>query len=450
MSLTFHRANRVETGDPVTSGQLVDLALAFNDRLRSGIADGAERILYYTRNAFLNIDASAGLPQSHFFTQRQTVDPEHSEWPTGGPGESNGAELGANFPAFVFGSESLGLVDEGRRLTDPLVGGMPVEPAANTPQGYWELGKRQRGAYDSTTGAMASPSFAAARAYAAIRWRWWSPHGSSWGGFFPSPAVSATPCEDPDTSDEYGPPVNFEVFFTSLADGVTVKAYSGTCQDGPDLSTPGMYDDHIYAIGYAPWAYYVMLNDGTLEELSTNEWVEGPYAGEPQLLRAWGNHFERFGHRFAGELRGSEANAQAMVGRTVTKASRAFNHGRFLRQQYLLAPSKGMQAGDEVVSEYLTLSMSPGAEQSLFASAGFVFAAIFVIGTGSVSVASGGQIIGTVAANAAGRALALHPAPAEMILSSTGSVHIEVAELLDYKPAPWDAILVSRIGAARL
>jgi len=464
VAFTFPVAPTVAVGDEITSTQLVGLANAVNARLRSGIADGAERVAYLTRNAFLQMVNPSGdvwSPQSHFFTQRQAADPEHAEWPEGEPGEDNGATVGSNWPTYIYGAAALDLDSEAVRLTDPNYG-LPVEPAGPTILDHWRLGQQQRGAYDPATGALASPAFTAARAYAAIRWRWWSPQGASFGGYFASPALHVTPCEDPDATDGYPAPPNFDLFFTNLLTAATTT-YPGTCQDGPSLSVPGMYDLHVYAWGESPWAYYVLLNDGTLDELSKTEWVIGPFSGEPRLARAWGSHFERFMHRFAGEFRGVEANEQAMRGRSSTKYKLAADFGRILRQQYLLAPQRGVQVGDTIEAQYISATLGVGQSLGpLTAAEGCVFAALLADGsTASPSApvsatGANGLALGGVGVSPASpyQVLTFHPAPTQLTITAgtgfSGGVTVEVLELLEYTPGPWDVFLLMRVGGARM
>ena len=71
--ITFTRAPTVATGDPITSTQFAKLAAAFNDRLRSGFADGPWRIVFYLLSLFRqvrNSDAEGNLfpPLGEFFT----------------------------------------------------------------------------------------------------------------------------------------------------------------------------------------------------------------------------------------------------------------------------------------------------------------------------------------------------------------------------------------------
>ena len=453
MSLTYPVAPTVAAGDAITSTQLAGLADAINARLRCGLGDGAERVAFLTRNAFLQLQNPSGdvyLPQSHFFTQRQMADPEHTEWPEAEVGEDNGATTGSNWGAYVFGSEAIDLQSEAVRLTDPIEGFITT-PASTGTLDLWQLGKQQRGAYDPVTGAIACPAFTAAREYSKIRWRWWSPQGASWGGYFPSPALNVTACEDPDASDSYPAPPNFNVFFTNLSTGATTS-YPGTCSDGPSLSVPGMYDDHIYAWGETPWAYYVMLNNGTVDELSKTEWIIGPFSGEPRLGRAWAGMFERFGHRFAGEFRGVEANEKAMRARSVTRYKLAPNFRAIVSSQYLLAPQNGTQSGNEIPPIYQSAALGRGQSTVMTAADGMVFAGMLVTGSGSVSVTDqDGAAVGSASGLASVGVFS--PTAASLTLTasdSTSSVQVELLELLPYTPGPWDLFMMFRVGSARL
>src|ERR1044072_3248716 len=97
--LTFTRAPTVAVGDPILSSQFKLLARAFNDRLRSGVGDGAWRLCMYWFNLFRQVrnpsaDGFVFPSQAEFFEIYQLLDPEFHEgstWPVTGPGEAEGA-----------------------------------------------------------------------------------------------------------------------------------------------------------------------------------------------------------------------------------------------------------------------------------------------------------------------------------------------------------------------
>jgi hypothetical protein len=456
--ISFPSAPRVAVGERVRASDLRALADSANARLRSGIGDGVARIGYYYRNAALSLQRPAGLdyyPQADYWYRQQFASSD-TAWPGGETGVDSGADTGSILPAYVFGSDEIDLDSEAARLTGP--DGMPLTPATLDARGYWDLGKEQRGEWDPETGAIASPSFTAARAYAAIRWRWWSPQGASWGGYHPRPEIGPD-CEDPDASDLIGPPTNYLFTLTSLRDGYPDIAFDGSCQDGPDLSVPGMYDTHVAAWGEAPWAYYVLLNDGTLTEYSKAHYVEGPYTEAPYARRQWGQHLERIFSHFASEFRGVTQNEKAIDGKPKSWCAKSFDFRQFLRSQYLLAPARASTMGDWLNPVYPVRNVTVTPSPSLFPDDGCCLAAALVEashpsrattvqaldGDGAV-IASVGVTPETPAAT-----MRFHPCPAELRFQCTeyvGPISVEVAELMEYWPAPWDWFLVLRISGA--
>ena len=430
--ITFPTSPRVTPGEPLRAGHLQGLSSAINARLRSGIADGVPRIGYYWRNLALQAGVS-DTSQAQFWTHRHDG------------GDSPPPETGSILPAFTFGT---GAVDaEAVRLN-----GLPLAPGGTTASDYWALGKSQRGAWDPESGAISSPSFTAARGYSGIRWRWWSPQGAAWGGYLPSPALLGTSCEDPNTSDDIPAPPNYALYLTSLRTGYADIAFDGTCQDGPDVSTPGMYDSHVYAWGDTPWSYVVQLNDGTVTEYSKAHYVEGPYTGDPRLRRTWARGIERIMSHFAAEFRGVDGNAGVARSNWWRKA---LDFQRFLRAQYLLAPARGTTMGDSIVDHYPTQTLSTKPSPVLLPAAGCVFAACLVSGavrdTVTIEAVDGEVVISTTALtpDTSSVVMVWHPTPSSLSFSmdrNAGRVTVEVAELMDYRPGPWDWLLVTRIG----
>src|SRR5438477_5193916 len=111
--LTFTRAPTVAAGGKITSLQLYKFARAFNDRLRSGLADGTWRIHFWFLNLwrqirnpnFSTVDvplAGAWPSQAEALEFYIHLDPEEgiSEWPVTGPGEPEGLNLGNCLAAF--------------------------------------------------------------------------------------------------------------------------------------------------------------------------------------------------------------------------------------------------------------------------------------------------------------------------------------------------------------
>jgi hypothetical protein len=166
MAISFTRAPTVASGDKITSAQYRALARAFNDRIRSGVGDPVFRVCWYMLQAarqIRNSDGALAFPSNaEFFEFYQHIDPTDGEWPLAGPGETEGTNVASVLGEFVFGSEGRDLYSEAERTTDPAAGGIDMlAPTSNVER--WIVGKLQRGAYDAATGALASPSFKAAR-----------------------------------------------------------------------------------------------------------------------------------------------------------------------------------------------------------------------------------------------------------------------------------------------
>src|ERR1019366_9142222 len=120
---------------------------------------------------------------------------------------------------------------------------------------------------DPTTGAQGSPAWSAARSHYSLATSGRSPHGNAYGGYLPSPNLSDTPCADPDDSDDFPAPPNYLIHFTPLKEGLPPIDYPGTCRPVPGGDA---YADNVAWISYTPWAYYVWLNNGTLQVLPTS------------------------------------------------------------------------------------------------------------------------------------------------------------------------------------
>jgi hypothetical protein len=377
--LTFQRAPTVAPGGGVDSAQLAALALAFNDRLRSGLGDPTKRIAFYIAAAFRqmrNPDSSGFLwPAQHeFFTAYQMRPETDGEWPATWPGLPEGANVTNPIAAWIWGNEAMAAETESTRL-----GAMPWSLDGQAPESEEDLfllGVAQRGAIDPVSGAVGCPAWDAARSWSRIRYGRSSPHGNAYGGWIPAPQFQPDDCYDPDPTDLVPAPPNYKIEFTRLAasasadafhhastrtddDGRLVLTYAGTCW-AVDTDGDGVvdYQDHIAGIGYSPWGYVVLLNSGAVDVLPTAEWMEGPYTGVPRLSKVPGDHLPRLMNAFAREFRGDVQQvlaAENLAGRTerpVRWNDAAFNVRQFQGRQYLLAPARGRLVGEDVLPEY--------------------------------------------------------------------------------------------------
>lgn len=339
MAVTFTRAPEVETGDGFTSTQLAKLAAAFNDRILSGLGDPTFRIFFYFLalcRQFRNPDQSGYLfpSQAEFFEFYLHVDPTLGEYPLSGPGQAEGANLAAPMNSWVFGAEALGLDEEATRMA-----ALPWGTSEPSDAEAWELAKAQRGAYDPATGGMGCPAFTAAREHWRIRASRRSPHNNSYGGWIGVPPVVTPGCADP--TEE-----NYEVKFTSLVDGSTVTF--GSCSDDPS---------GIAGVAEMPWAYYVVLNDGTIYQYDANAWVEGPYTEEASVMKRPANGVQRMLNAFASEFRGTTEDRRSQA----YHLQRAFDFQRFADRQYHLAPNRGTEVGGSVSPVYPRISTTSAA-----------------------------------------------------------------------------------------
>lgn len=466
--ITFTRAAQVEPGAPITSQERNLLARAVNDRLLSGLGDGPWRIVFYVLSAFRQIrnpDASFNLwpPQAEFFERFQAHRPTDGEWPVAGPGEPEGANVASVLPAFVFGNAGIDLGPEDERTADqcPLWLTRTGEP--RTPQEFWEIGKRQRGAWDPLSGAVGSPSFSAAQEHYRIRHGRRSPHGNSYGGFAPVPEYLGD-CAD-GTSETRATP-SFKFFFTNLRDG-TVRDYPGSCPD-----TPG----DVAFIASSPFAYYVYLVGGQVDVLPFADWIEGPYDGGDYLTKQPGNHVARVLNHFASGFRGTEEQRRAWM-------RHAFDTQAFMTRQYLLAPSRGVLVEDgSLAAEYPRASRRTTAGTTLPAGAnvawdngepthavaeGCVLAMWYAAATNLVSPTTVRLLNGSVVVDDVelvpdenGNAAAIRVLPTassydqlvvragELVsLGPGGELVAELAEMYPYKPGLHDLYLVLRLGS---
>lgn len=460
MAVTFTLAPTVETGDPITAEQFAKLAAAFNDRLVSGLGDGPWRVFFYWFSLFRQVrnsdEAGTAFPSmGEFFEVYQHVDPTEYEWPLAGPGEAEGANLASVMNAFVFGAEAYGLDDEATRLAE-----FPWSATEPTTGDAWELAKQQRGAWDPETGGMASPAFNAARAHWRIRNSRTSPHGNSYGGYAPTPELGAD-CAD-------AAEANYLFKFTSLNDGSTTT-YSGSCSENAT---------DVAAIVSLPWAYYVVLNDGTIDILSTQEWVEGPYTGETRLMKQDAEGISRMLNTFSREYRGSTAQRAEHN----YHLGHAFDFHRFCTTQYRLAPAAGTETGGLVSATYPSVDTTKnravgydlpwniGGTSKSWASgtvlAGYRIQRLRVLNTSSIQLVHGteSEVWRTITIPAGDgdavvwvddedftpEGLRVRVSTALTFLGANGWLNIEFLELMRYRPNVHDYSVFLRVASASI
>lgn len=498
MALQFTRAQTPAKGDAITSRQMISLARACNDRTRSGIGDAAWRQAQLWFNLFRlprNPDAD-GLTfpsQAEFFEVFQHVMPETGlQWPLAGPGEPQGANVANMMMQFVFGLAPY-LSGEAARLSEGvdesgIPTGMPLwlgTGPATTPAEIWELGKRQRGAIDPETFAQFVPALETAQKFFEISAPLSSPHGKSYGGFFPTPVELAPNCGA--TEDTGLLAASYEYFWTALREGVATAGYHGTpstvdgkarityagsCPLGSDDTAAG----HVVYLLPLPFAWYVAVNDGAggfvWDRFDRADWIIGPFEGNGVLSREDSGMLHRAIWQFAADFRGSR-DQRKEDDFEIEKI--AFEFQAFSEEQYHLAPNIARFSGGvlEPLYPFFQLIASgtvpAGAAFSTLSglahqyTAGFVLSALKVRTKGltggavvelldagkvffraSVTGAGSGEThqIFTVAARTPNLSVRLAD-----VAQLSGRIEVECNELLEYKGHWWDFYLLLRLSA---
>lgn len=455
MSLTFTQAQTVAVGDKITSKQYRCLARAFNTRLLSGIGDSAWRVAMWWFNAFRqfrlpNADGSDYPAQGEAIEQYQ--DWQDADWPVTSAGDPQGANLANVINQFVYSEP-----DNVSNVPLQINGVTP-----STPDGYWELAKAQRGAIDPNTNLQNWPAGLAAQAFLNVTTPMNSPHGKSYGGYFPSPVQLLANCG---TTAANGLGISsFEIKFTKLSDSSEVT-YIGSCPLGTEYTAAG----HVVGIARLPFAFYVAVNDGaggySVDEYDRSEWIEGPYEGIGRLAFDEANHADHGLFWFASEFRGT-ASQRAEPYRVKNVA---FDFQKFSTAQYALAPSIGESSVDNITAAYPLATYTTGQDELHFAGApshkchsDFVIAAAHVkstglVGSATVDIMNGTTWLGSVTVDEATPVktfwFSAPTTPEELkvnvrTLPTCETLSVEFAELLEYKPQFWDAYLILRLAAS--
>lgn len=449
MPVTFERVAEVSVGDRVSAANLANLARSINGRLVSGLGDAAYRLVIYWLAAarqIRNPDALGNYPaQGEFFTSYQGLSGDFA-WPDAPAGENEGVNVSSLVGSYVFGNSQGNVYDEATRL---VVDGIPVE-TANSASAAWNLGKRQRGAYDPTTRGVASPAATAAISYGSLTRGPFSPHGNSYGGFFPIPDGAGATCADGTES--------LLIQFTNLKTGA-VTSYPGSCVENANDAA---------AVYRMPLGYYVVKGSGAVDYYPRSEWIEGPYTRGEHPMHAWGDHLPRVMAQFSSQFRGTNAQRQdEIAGRPWL--GNAFHIAHFLTRPYYLAPAIGTEVGGEIFPQYPTGRLNGTAFSAgtriggkYKTNDGFAMAAAYVeasglVGSASVEFRNGSAVIGTATISNAnpsaivtfstgqtGDELAAYLTTAAQF-SGTGSITVEWAELVDQKPGLNDLFTVLRL-----
>ena len=484
MAISFTAAPVVNEGtDRPNSFHYNKLVDAYNDRIKSGIGDCAWRIAWQAFSATRLIRNPNGIafpPVDELLKLYLYLDPSSGvTWPVASPGDPEGISVTSPLGTFVFGAAALNLDSEDERLHG--IDGVPLWYSGAPPSSvsdHWNLGKLQRGLADSTlydtSLNISAPALEAAQAHYAILPNRQSKKLLSYGSFAPTPEILGD-CGD-GTTDRPASPV-WEIKLTSLKTPPDAdKIYAGYCPAGSSGRTA--HTPHLDGVIETPFSYYVYKVDGTLEKLSKNDWLLGPFTGSGELMHHGSDSLDIFMTKFALEFRGSDFEKADGDYRVLKKA---FGNQPFFERQYVLAPGKGTWNPstetidqDDVLFTWNkgtivsgTKGSFEGGGTSMSTSTGFVLAGFYasaptIEGTTRVSLIQGGVALGTVT---------LSPSNPEEILyleiAATGTIEfqidddlktpagagdgltVEIAELLEYKPFPSDLYLCLRSSSAQ-
>lgn len=425
--------------------------------------------------------------QGEFFELYQHLDPENGtgQWPLQSQGDPEGANPASTMMQFVLGN-TYDVGQEDDRIAEADMQLWLGNHSPETLSDIWEIGKRQRGAYEIADGTQNVPALEAAQNWFQISSDYWSPHGKSWGGYFPTPLVLADDCGASESTGEGVP--SLEILFTSLMAGVSTSGLHGTVATGGDgivtvtyagscpAWTDNVADGHVQWILRMPLAYYVgvyVSGSVVVDRFPVSEWIEGPYTGQGVLSRQDGGQISRALWSFDCDFRGTEQQR----GDNPNIKRIAFDFQKFFTSNYRLAPARGVKSGDDIQAIYPSgsissttapdsfLTLQPEGTNTRHVEDGFVVCGAFASASGlaescGVQIVIDDLVVATMRLNPdengdaeemvwwnqSGGEIAQVKLPEGCRLNA-GTLTVELAELYEMKPDFWDAYLFLRLSA---
>jgi hypothetical protein len=486
MAVEYTRATTVNVDEGVSSQDYNRLALAFNDRLKNGVADPTWRLLWYAHSIVRGMRNPNGFnyaaEDEWWKVYAHIKESAGITWPTAAAGEPEGINVANPLGAFIYGLAP-DIDNEEDRINgtgqfDPSGTTLSIAPTgvplfiddAGTPRApanitdYWELAKYQRGAVASDlSDYSASNAIKASQEHGKINYSNQHYFLKNYGGFLPSPNLDST---NPICGDGYTP--NYNLKFTNLVGG-SDKTYD-TCQP-----TGVMF----YFEGFT--AYKIIKWNGTTESLPLTDYIEGPYEDNAYLRRYKGQQINQALNWFAMEYRANETEREES---DFNRYTLGFQFQDFLTRQYSLAPAYGSVssgvitavyptfelAGPQSANTYLTVTTSGTYSGGTYYTvpAKFTFAGYFAKTTGAgagtvevdvIDASSGSDVViesfvldttGTTERlkyfSAAYNEAQIRFQLKENLPSGLG-VNIECAMLLEYKPNIYDSYICLRLGS---
>lgn len=476
--ITFTRAQEVEPGGVIRSTEYNKLARACNDRLLSGVGDGANRIVWETMALCSQIRnrGESELPLGVFpFADEwlrvlALVKPESAiTWPLTGPGDAEGINLNNPLGWFVYGVDPL--KDEAGRL-EPLV---PYQGGSLADA--WAAAKQQRGGFDPVTGFGVAPAIEIGVAHYSISYPYVVSFLKTFGGFQPAREAVGS-CQD-----DAEQPLT-KIIFTPVAPNsanLPVREFYGFCPAGsPGAATA----NHIAWIGYGRDSYHIYKWDENgdpyvAEYLLTKDYIEGPYTAGGRLAKGRGEQLEHALNYFIKDFRGADSERPLYPAKFDIRKI-AFDFQTFWRTQYYLAPVFGEKSGDDIVLRYPQFGFDASAAAGTVASdpqssvdihhgfvlAGWYIQAVELQNTVEVELFdnAGWSSVASLTPNQDGYAefLLYFEGPevkrrdgvqvrvkTALELGAGGQLVVEIAELLHYKPTIDDAYVMLRLSSTR-
>jgi len=483
MAVDYTEARTVDVNDGVYSQDYNRLALAFNDRLKNGVADPTWRLLWYAHSLVRGIRNPNGFlyaaEDEWWKVYSHIKESAGITWPTTSAGMPEGVNVTNPLGAFIYGVEPTVVNEEGRinasgefdpAGTDldnaptgvPLFLSSPTIHAPTTIAEYWELSKYQRGAVPSDlSDYSASNAIKASQEHGFINYPSSGFFLQNYGGFLPSPKLDAAA---PLCDDNYTP--NFDLKFSNLVGG-SDKDYN-TCQ--PD----GVM---FYFEGFS--AYKIINWDGTTESLPLTDYLEGPYEDNAYLRRYKGQQLNEVMNWFAMEYRANETEREES---DMNRIDKGFQFQDFLTRQYCLAPAYGTVATGSITAVYPTFELSGGETAGTYLDvttsgsysgtttytvpAKFTYAAFYAktsgVGAGDVTIEAfnGAVSLTTFTITAVGGSTVDHlnwftsahneadiRFKLKTVLPASVTINIECAMLLEYQPTIYDSYVCLRLGS---
>lgn len=363
MSITYRRAPTFSIGQGISAASHSLLADAFNDHLINGVGDCTRRIHMYVMYNYRQVRNPQVVSEdppilnypslfewSAFYQMIDYDELGGPTWPISDAGTEEGANVANPAMSQIFGTEMMGGNTQGEGITfskfdimDPVFGG--------TPEGYWELGKYQRGGYDSSTGNTYAPMLECAESHSMHVFPNYVKHHKGYGGYLPVPRNNdGCKCVDDNGTWYY----NWMYKWTMINPPYTVVEFEGSCY--PAWSECDATNNVAY-IYNGPYAWHVYTYGGAIYNFPKDEWIEGPYDGGGSLQRKDGDQINRLMlNPYIAEYRGIEAQR---IDNCYDIRKVAFDNDAFFKGQYLLSPAYATTVGDNLSIVYPSYTFGP-------------------------------------------------------------------------------------------